>query len=78
MNASSSINKLISDRETDFVNAVNKALRRKTAIDFSQMQLTRIGCSAFIVSTDGHIKVFSTAQDQISRGILLTLLQTAA
>ncbi|KTW27764.1 hypothetical protein T552_02204 [Pneumocystis carinii B80] len=58
------------ERELGFFEGLKKYLFEQTTIDFNQLELCRIGCAGFIISSEGKLKMLKPIQLQIIRAIL--------
>ncbi|QSL65938.1 hypothetical protein MERGE_003075 [Pneumocystis wakefieldiae] len=58
------------ERELGFFEGLKKYLFEQTTIDFNQLELFRIGCAGFIISSEGKLKMLKPMQSQIITAIL--------
>ncbi|EMR08338.1 hypothetical protein PNEG_03178 [Pneumocystis murina B123] len=58
------------ERELGFFEGLKKYLFEQTTIDFNKLELCRIGCAGFIISSEGKLKILKPIQLQIITAIL--------
>ncbi|KAG5518067.1 hypothetical protein PMAC_003253 [Pneumocystis sp. 'macacae'] len=58
------------ERGSNFLEELKKHLEYQTAIDFNQLELSRIGCGGFIIAAEGKLKILKPIQQQVILEIL--------